>query len=238
MPEKRRTMFSVVASCSAQIAIVGLLLIVPLVYTQRLPKGPRANVFLPPLPQQREIAEPLRRDSMHRASSGAVRPFAAVLIAPARTPEHVLLIDDSNSAPPLPSGGTPLNGLGGLGPGVPGSIGRALYESPQPPPERSPQAASNKPIQVGGDVQRGKLLRQPLPVYPPIARQTRVSGVVRLIGIVGKDGTIEQLRVVSGHPLLVRSALDAVSQWIYRPTLLNGQPVEVIAPIDVHFKLN
>ena len=87
-------------------------------------------------------------------------------------------------------------------------------------------------------MQQAKLVRQPLPVYPPLARQTRVSGVVRLIGTIGRDGTIQQLRVISGHPLLVRSALDAVSQWIYRPTLLNGQPVEVIAPIDVHFKLN
>jgi protein TonB len=87
-------------------------------------------------------------------------------------------------------------------------------------------------------VQQAKLVRQPLPVYPPLARQTRVSGVVRLIGIIASDGTIKELKVISGHPLLVRSALDAVSRWIYHPTLLNGQPVEVIAPIDVHFKLN
>src|SRR5919106_4820273 len=91
---RSRTVLSVVASCSAQTAIVGLLLIVPLVYTERLSKGPRANVFLPPLPHPRDVAEPARSSPIQRASSGAVRPFAAVLVAPARTPQHALLIDD------------------------------------------------------------------------------------------------------------------------------------------------
>ena len=91
---------------------------------------------------------------------------------------------------------------------------------------------------VGGDVQNAKLLKKVIPVYPPLARQARVSGTVQLIGVIAKDGTIQQLQIVSGHPLLVKSALDAVRQWIYRPTLLNGQAVEVIAPIDVIFTLS
>jgi protein TonB len=76
------------------------------------------------------------------------------------------------------------------------------------------------------------------PVYPPLARQTRISGTVRLHAIIAKDGTVQQLEVLSGHPLLVQSALDAVRQWRYQPTLLNGEPVEVDTTVDVIFSLN
>ena len=76
------------------------------------------------------------------------------------------------------------------------------------------------------------------PQYPPLARQTRISGTVRLHAIIGKNGAVEQLEVLSGHPLLVQSALDAVKQWRYQPTQLNGEPVEVDTTIDVIFSLN
>lgn len=81
------------------------------------------------------------------------------------------------------------------------------------------------------------LMRKVIPEYPPLARSARISGVVRLIGTIGKDGTIQNLQLISGHPLLARAALDAVRQWIYKPTLLNGSPVAVIAPIEVNFTL-
>ena len=81
------------------------------------------------------------------------------------------------------------------------------------------------------------LVRKVIPVYPPIARAARISGVVRLIGTIGKDGAIQNLEIVSGHPLLARAALEAVRQWVYKPTLLNGIPVEVVAPIEVNFTL-
>ena len=83
-----------------------------------------------------------------------------------------------------------------------------------------------------------KLLRKVVPGYPPLAKTARVSGVVHLLGVIAKDGTIQNLQLLSGHPLLARAAIEAVSQWIYQPTLLNGQPVEVIAPIDVNFTLD
>ncbi|HTA67537.1 MAG TPA: energy transducer TonB [Bryobacteraceae bacterium] len=82
-----------------------------------------------------------------------------------------------------------------------------------------------------------KLLRKIIPEYPSLAKAARVSGVVRLLGVIAKDGTIRNLQLISGHPLLARAALEAVKQWVYQPTLLNGQPVEVIAPIDVNFTL-
>jgi protein TonB len=93
-------------------------------------------------------------------------------------------------------------------------------------------------IRVGGNVQAAMLMRQTRPVYPPLARQARIQGTVKLQAIISRDGTIQQLQVMSGHPLLVPSALEAVKQWVYKPTLLNGEPVEVVTVIDVNFTLS
>jgi protein TonB len=82
-----------------------------------------------------------------------------------------------------------------------------------------------------------KLVRKVIPEYPPLAKTARIAGVVHLLGVIAKDGTIQNLQLISGHPLLARAALEAVGKWVYQPTLLNGQPVEVIAPIDVNFTL-
>jgi len=87
-------------------------------------------------------------------------------------------------------------------------------------------------------VQAAKLVNKITPMYPSLARQTRLSGTVRLHAIIAKDGTIQSLDVVSGPPLLQASALEAVKQWRYQPTLLNGEPVEVETTIDVIFSLN
>jgi protein TonB len=83
-----------------------------------------------------------------------------------------------------------------------------------------------------------KLVKQVIPVYPPLAKNARIYGVVHLVGIIGKDGAIRNLQLIDGHPLLARAALDAVAQWVYKPTLLSGEPVEVICPIDVTFTLS
>jgi TonB family protein len=99
-------------------------------------------------------------------------------------------------------------------------------------------AATKAPIQVGGTVQQAALVYQPRPVYPRLAKLARVQGAVCLTAIIGRDGTIPYLKLVSGNPLLVTAAFEAVRQWRYRPTLLNGEPVEVITRIDVNFTLN
>jgi len=91
---------------------------------------------------------------------------------------------------------------------------------------------------VGGNVQQQKLVQQPRPVYPPLAKEARISGVVRLNAIIGKDGTVQDLTIASGHPLLVPAAMEAVKQWVYQPTLLNGQAVEVVTQIEVNFTLS
>lgn len=77
-----------------------------------------------------------------------------------------------------------------------------------------------------------------MPIYPPLAITARVQGTVHLVGVIARDGTIRDLQVIDGHPMLVRAAVDAVRQWIYKPTLLSGEAVEVMAPITVTFKLD
>ena len=94
---------------------------------------------------------------------------------------------------------------------------------------------SPRSIRVGPEAQERKLLRRVEPVYPPLAMQARISGVVRMNAIIGKDGAVQNVTLLSGHPLLATAAMDAVKQWVYQPTLLNGQPVEVATQIEVVF---
>jgi TonB family protein len=111
---------------------------------------------------------------------------------------------------------------------------------PPPPPPPQPSVASVAPqrIRVGGGVQQENLIHKIEPVYPPLAFQARIQGTVRFTAIIGRDGRIENLQLVSGHPLLVEAAREAVSQWEYRPTLLNGSRVEVVTQVDVNFTLS
>jgi len=94
-----------------------------------------------------------------------------------------------------------------------------------------------KRIRIGGNVQQARLVNQPRPAYPELAKDARIQGTVKLQVIVGVDGKVMELSVISGHPLLVQAALDAVRQWQYQPTLLNGKPVEVVTAVDVVFTL-
>ena len=98
--------------------------------------------------------------------------------------------------------------------------------------------AASGPIRVGGNVEAARLIKQVQPVYPEMARAAKLSGTVRLHAIIATDGTVASLQVISGHPLLVQSAIDAVRQWTYQPTVFNGQPTEVDTTIDVIFALN
>ena len=93
-------------------------------------------------------------------------------------------------------------------------------------------------IRVGGNVQATMVISASKPLYPPDAKQARIQGLVRMNVIVGKDGTVQDLQLVSGHPLLAPAALEAVRQWVYKPTLLNGNPVEVVTVVDINFTLS
>jgi len=119
---------------------------------------------------------------------------------------------------------------------------QAGIASPPPPPP-SPGGsgggggAAPTRVRVGGLIQEANLIKKINAVYPPLAVQAQISGMVHFTVIIGKDGTLQNIQLISGHPLLVAAAKDAVSQYVYRPTLLNGIPVEVITQVDVHFSL-
>jgi protein TonB len=100
--------------------------------------------------------------------------------------------------------------------------------APPAPPER---------IQVGGQLQSAMLVRKVDPVYPALARQMRIQGIVRFAAVIGKDGNVQDIRFVSGPQLLAQAGADAVKRWVYRPTLLNGHPVEVSTQIAISFSL-
>jgi protein TonB len=123
-------------------------------------------------------------------------------------------------------GGVAGGSMGGVIGGVIGGLGA-------PAPPKAPSR-----IRQGGQVQAARLVNKITPIFPPLARQTRQSGTVRLHAIIAKDGSIQSLDVISGPPLLQGAALDAVRQWRYQPTLLNGEPVEVETTVDVIFTLN
>lgn len=110
---------------------------------------------------------------------------------------------------------------------------------PPPPPPPSPPGSPNGStrLRVGGNVQAANLVQHVDPTYPPLALQARIQGTVRFNAIIAKDGTMANLTVLSGHPMLIQAALEAVRQWLYKPTLVNGEPAEVITTIEVNFTL-
>jgi TonB family protein len=131
--------------------------------------------------------------------------------------------------------------------------GAAQEDLPPPPPAEPAAKVVNKVIprvfdtdkqvvpqriRVGGQVQAANLIKKVSPPYPALAKDARIEGQVRFTAIIGKDGTIQDLQLVSGHPLLAPAATEAVKQWMYKPTLMNGEPVEVITEIDVNFTLS
>jgi protein TonB len=118
--------------------------------------------------------------------------------------------------------------------GVVGSLINNVAPVALPPP---PKPVKRDPIKVGGNVQESKLIRRVEPVYPELAKRARVQGRVVLVVTVDEEGSVSDIRVSSGHPLLDEAALTAVRQWRYSPTLLNGEPVPVIATVTVIFNL-
>jgi protein TonB len=174
----------------------------------------------------------------------AIRGAAAdeILKVPPSIPRNIAQVHDE----PLPPTQFPSTDIG-----VPGGIynGQSEVEldpvlrkilrnvEPQPPPPQKFNPAPPLRIRVGGTVSAARLIYQPKPEYPELARMTRTEGAVEFEAVIGKEGTIEELKVVRGHPLLVKAALEAVRQWRYQPTLLNGDPIEVVTEITVTFKL-
>jgi len=134
-------------------------------------------------------------------------------------------------------GGVPYGdpSMPGARPGIPDGLdfgGRSPVIRPPEQPEKS------GPVRKSAEVMQAMLVHQVRPEYPPLARTAHISGRVELRATIGKDGVVRELQVLSGNPLLVHSARVAVSAWRYRPTLLNGEPVEVETYVTVNFVLD
>ena len=100
----------------------------------------------------------------------------------------------------------------------------------------APSTRVSQRIRVGANVQAANLIHKVEPVYPHLAEQSGIEGTIRFSAIIDKEGHVSNVQLLSGHPLLVEAAREAVIQWVYKPTLLNGQPVEVVTQVDVSFK--
>ena len=227
---------------TAQAVVLGCALLYPLVFVETMPLRPYLKAPLKPPPGPVQIVSTTTSTATRVAISSTRVALPFVFPAPRAVPTGPPALIDDRGAPVLSSGDSGI--AGGSRDGVPFGIpDLTLSSRSQPPPPPIPAAQTDlpvkpsAPIRVGGDVQAARIIQQPIPVYPPLARNARISGQVKLEGIIGKDGRIQHLRVLSGHPLLTQAALDAVRQWVYKPTLLNGEPVEVIAPIEVNFTL-
>ncbi|MBI2687967.1 MAG: TonB family protein [Acidobacteria bacterium] len=219
-----------------QLGAVTAMLLVPMVSPEILSvMMPKALIYVPVKPIAPVEVE-VQHSSARSGSQNTVavpRPAYKPFTAPTGRINPIAdIVDGADFAPPTFSFGPPV--VSANGPFAPSSIPTAPPPT-RPEPVKTPPA---KPVPVGGDVLAAKALSQIKPTYPALAKQARISGLVKLEGIIAKDGTVQLLKVISGHPLLAPAAVEAVKQWRYRPTLLNGQPVEVIAPIDVNFILS
>jgi periplasmic protein TonB len=233
--KKTNKPWTVFISMVLQVFFLAILILIPLIYTEALPKTLMSSILLAPPPPPPPPPPPAPVQVVHVKPTAHLME-AGKLVAPKAIPKDVKIIKEEEAPPDVGAGmvgGVPGGVAGGsMGGVIGGVIGGAGSTAAPPPPKVTP-----KRITVGGNVQAAHLVNRVQPVYPPLARQTRISGTVKLHAIIGKSGAVEQLQVVSGHPLLVQSALDAVKQWRYQPTLLNGEPVEVDTEIDVIFSL-
>lgn len=221
---------TVALSLLMQVAAVSILASLPLVYTQTLPIAQLRNLLVAPAPPQSPVAHQVVRTQARPAFHAFVVPQ---LIAPTRVPTGIHDIREGPAAPEFGPATSAQSASGPILDGLIASVGQAL-----PPPQPLPKSKPSGPLRVGGNVAAANLIRTVQPVYPPLAKSARVQGSVEFTATISKDGNIENLMLVRGHPLLVNAAREAVLQWKYRPTLLNGQPVEVITDITVNFTLS
>jgi protein TonB len=218
---------SVVLAVILQAIALGILIIVPLLFVQQLPEMQQLSFLVAPPPPPPPPPPPAGR-------AAAARPVRTVVTPKIFNPDHltepktipsVVAANQPEIAPPEVQGGV-LGGvpggvaggqIGGVLGGVIGGLPQAAPPPPPPPPPQQAEAPKPTPerIRVGGQVEAFKLEHEVLPAYPALASQARVQGVVRLSAIIGKDGHVENLKVISGHPLLISSALEAVRQWVY-----------------------
>jgi protein TonB len=215
-----------------QTVLFGIIVVIPLIYTEALPKAQLMSLLMapppPPPPPPPPAAAPVR---VVKIQSELVN---GQLRTPTKIPEKVRMIQEDDSPPPSMGAGV----VGGVPGGVPGGqmggvIGGIISSTAALPKVAAPQR-----VRVSSGVSTGLLIRKVQPNYPPLARQARIQGNVILQAVISKSGTIENLQVISGHPMLVPAALEAVKQWRYKPYLLNGDAVEVETQVTVIFSLS
>jgi len=236
--ERRRKTWAALLSFVFQCFVLGLILIVPLIFTEALPKQQLLTFLVAP-----SAPPPAPPPAAPEAATRAVRVVSDItdgrLRAPGRIPRKIQMIREEEVPPPMSSGGGIGGVVGGIPGGQPGGVIGGIISStsrlaavpklavPAPP----------KRIRISQGVTQGLLTHRIEPSYPALARQARIQGVVILTAIIDKNGSIQNLQLVSGHPMLAPAAIEAVKQWLYKPFLLNGQPVEVETTVTVRFQM-
>ncbi len=225
---KRKTTTAI--SFVLQLLLIGVLVLLPLIFTEALPRQQLMTFLVappppPPPPPPPAAAPVVVKKIQSELDNGQLR-------TPTKIPKKIEMIKE-DEAPPSTAGV-----MGGVPGGVPGgSMGGVLGGIVNSTPVAIPKAATPQRVRVSQGVSQGLLIHKVQPQYPALARQARIQGTVVLQALIGKDGAIQNLHVVSGHPMLTGAALDAVKQWRYKPYYLNGEPVEVETTINVNFTL-
>jgi len=210
--------------------VVGVLVLIPLLFTEALPKAQLMMALVAPPPPPPPPPPPAEVHVVKKVETDIIN---GQLRTPTKIPKKVEMIKEEEAPPPQVSGI-----VGGVPGGVPGGqmggvMGSIIGASNAPIPKM--QAPTR--VRVSAGVTQGLVIRKVQPTYPAIAKTARVQGQVVLQAAISKDGNIENLHVISGPPLLVQAAIDAVKQWKYRPYILNGEPVEVDTTVTVIFSL-
>jgi len=236
---KTRRAWTVPLGFAAQVAVVAGLAMVPQVFVETIPVAhlmpPQLMVpgtYHPPMPPSVKLVSTGQEQSRGRFVAPP-SPAKGIHLGPDRplAPPEFVETCVGPCVPFSPGASTPT--LLGQRPALP-------PVEPPPPPVRpgvKPKPVAT-PVPVSSVLQEAKLIRRVVPIYPKVAIAVRASGVVHLQAIIGADGHIRDLQVLGGHPLLVRAAVDAVEQWAYTPTILNGVAVEVVTEITVTFTLS
>jgi len=212
---------------------LGVLVLLPLIFTEALPTKQLMTMLTappppPPPPPPPAAAPVVVKKIQSELDNGQLRTPTAI-------PKKIQMIKEDE---PPPSAG-PAGVVGGVPGGVPGgAMGGVLGSVMSGINTAVPKAATPQRVRVSQGVSQGLLVHKVQPQYPPLARQARIQGVVVLQALIGKDGSITGLHVVSGHPMLTNAALEAVKEWKYKPYFLNGEPVEVETTINVNFTLS
>lgn len=223
-----------VVSFILQVMLIGVVVLIPLIFTQALPlKQEMSTILVAPPPPPPPPPPAATQPQVVKQVQSEIQETGR-LITPTRIPKQVAMIKESAAPPPATAGvvggvpgGVPGGQLGGVVGGVVGAI-----------PTAAPKLVAPQRVHVSQGVTQGLLTKKVMPQYPQLARQAHIQGAVQLAAVISKDGTIENLQVISGHPLLTQAAMQAVKQWRYKPYVLNGQPVEVDTTITVNFTLS